>query len=58
MDEKLYRELIARMSKMQIDIFYMPPKTMEELNRRVGAYDELRWITGAMETAAKGKEKD
>ena len=58
MDEKLYRTLIARMAKIQVDIFAFPPKTMEELNRRIGAYEELRFVTLTMEAAAKGKEKD
>lgn len=58
MDEKLYRTLISRMSKMQIDAFAFPPKSMEDLNKRLGAYEELKWITDKMAEDAKGKEKD
>lgn len=58
MDEKLYRLLIARMAKMQVDIFYMPPKSMEELNKRLGAYEELKMVTDIMAENAKGNEKD
>lgn len=58
MDEKLYRRLIAKMALMQIDIFRSPPKSMEDFNRRLGAWIELKDITDQMAEDAKGIEKD
>lgn len=58
MDEKLYRALISRMAKMQIEIFTSPPHSMDDFNRRLGAWLELKAITDQMVIDAKGIEKD
>jgi hypothetical protein len=58
MNEKLYRELISRMAMMQVDIFKSPPQTMDDFNKRLGAWTELDRITHKMAEDAKGKEKD
>jgi hypothetical protein len=58
LNEKLYRELISRMAKMQIDVFTSPPHDMLDFNRRLGAWLELKLITDKMADDAKGIEKD
>lgn len=58
MDERLYRSLIARMAKMQVDIFVSPPTSMEQFRERFGRWHELKLITDEMVEKAKGLEKD
>lgn len=58
MNEKLYRSLMVRMALIQTEMFAHPPKTMEEFNRRLGGYEELKLITDKMVEDAKGIEKE
>jgi hypothetical protein len=57
-DERLLRSLLAKMEKLQADVFERPPKTIEEFNVRLGRFLELQEITQQMIHDAKGIEKD
>lgn len=56
--EKLIRELVAKRSVMESEIFEHPPADWPAFQRRMGQYMELQDLIITLNEAMKGMEKD
>lgn len=56
--EKLIRELVAKRSVMESEVFEHPPQTWDQFQRRLGQYYELQALIIDLNEMMKGNEKD
>lgn len=58
MFEKFLRQLVAKRSEMERDVFSSPPSDWAGFQRRLGAYVELENLIAEVNEAMSGLEKD
>lgn len=56
--EKLIRELVAKRSAMESEVFEHPPANWDQFQRRLGQYYELQALIIDLNEMMKGNEKD
>jgi hypothetical protein len=56
--EKLVRELVAKRSVMESEVFEHPPADWVQFQRRLGQYHELQALIVTLNETMKGTEHD